>query len=289
MVYQPIFVFMEKNRAVVAVDLGGTNIRAGIQSGGMIIEQSRVSLHAKASQEETLKQLKDLLCPLVRPGTLGIGVGVPSVVDVENGIVFNVVNIPSWIRVELKSILEEEFHVPVFVNNDVNCFVLGEHRFGNAKPFSSFVGLTLGTGLGSGIIINNELYMGANCGAGEIGYLPYLDQNLEYYCSSGFFAQHYHTTALEVYEDAGKGDKQALRIWAEFGWHLGNAIKAVAYAFDPQAVILGGSISKAYPYFEPRMKEALGDFLFPESMKKLQILQSENENIQLLGAAALVR
>ncbi len=280
---------MEKNSAVIAVDLGGTNIRAGIQSGGAIIEQNRVSLHAMASQEETLRQLKDLLRPLIRPGARGIGVGVPSVVDVDKGIVFNVVNIPSWIRVELKSILEAEFHVPVFVNNDVNCFVLGEHRFGNAKPFSSFVGLTLGTGLGSGIIINNELYMGANCGAGEIGYLPYLDQNLEYYCSSGFFSQKYHTTALQVFEEAGKGGKESLRIWAEFGWHVGNAIKAVAYAYDPQAVILGGSISKAFPYFEARMKEALGDFLFPESMKKLRILQSVNENIQLLGAAALVR
>ena len=65
--------------------------------------------------------------------------------------------------------------MPVFVNNDVNCFVLGEQRYGLAKGFSSIVGLTLGTGLGSGIIINNQLYAGANCGAGEIGYLPYTD------------------------------------------------------------------------------------------------------------------
>jgi glucokinase len=81
----------------------------------------------------------------------GIGIGVPSVVDVETGIVYDVTNIPSWKKVELKSILETKFGLPVRVNNDVNCFILGEHRHGVARGFRSVVGLAMGTGLGGGI------------------------------------------------------------------------------------------------------------------------------------------
>ena len=219
----------------------------------------------------------------------GIGVGVPSVVDIENGIVFDVVNIPSWQRVELKKILETEFNIPVSINNDVNCFALGEHRYGEARTFSSFVALALGTGLGAGIIINNALYPGNNCGAGEIGSLPYLDKNCEFYTSSTFFESIHSTTALQAHDLAVRGDKAAIQIWAEYGFHLGNVIKAVVYTYDPEAIVLGGSISKAFAFFEDAMIKALNDFQFPETIKRLRILKSKIDNIALLGAAALVK
>lgn len=263
-------------------------MRAGINSGGIITEHRYSLLHSKDSLDETLMQIKSLISPLIKPGVRGIGIGVPSVVDIERGIVYNVVNIPSWDRVELKDILEKEYNMPVFVNNDVNCFVLGEQRYGLAKGFSSIVGLTLGTGLGSGIIINNQLYAGANCGAGEIGYLPYRDHNLEYYCSGNFFEAEKHTSALLAFESAGKGNVNALESWKEFGIHIGNAIKCVLYAFDPEAVIIGGSVSNAYDFFYEPMIQELSDFLFPESIKKLKIILSVNKDIQLLGASALV-
>jgi glucokinase len=272
----------------IGVDLGGTKIRAGINSGGLITDQRYSLLHSKDSLDDTLSQLKNLIAQLVTSEITGIGIGVPSVVDIENGIVYNVVNIPSWERVELKSILEKEFNLPVFVNNDVNCFVMGEHRYGLAKAYSSIVGLTLGTGLGSGIIINNELYPGSNCGAGEIGYLPYLDHNLEYYCSGIFFERSKNTTALLAFEAAEEGNDQALKTWIEFGVHMGNAIKCVMYAYDPEAVIIGGSLSNAFAFFYESMMQEMQDFLFPESLKKLKILLSVNKDIQLLGASALV-
>jgi glucokinase len=274
---------------IIGVDLGGTKMRAGINSGGYITDYRYSLLHSKDSLDETLNQIKSLISPLIQPGVTGIGIGVPSVVDIEKGIVYNVVNIPSWEKVELKTILEKEFGLPVFVNNDVNCFVLGEQRYGLAKGFSSIVGLTLGTGLGSGIIINNQLYAGANCGAGEIGYLPYRNHNLEYFCSGSFFETEKHISALLAFEHAAIGDAKALESWNEFGIHIGNAIKCVLYAFDPEAVIIGGSVSNAYSFFCESMKQELKDFLFPESIKKLKIILSVNKDIQLLGASALVK
>ncbi len=272
----------------IGVDLGGTKVKAGVENNGSIIQQNTIMLQHKDSLSSTLAQLIDLIKPLTQYSVSSIGIGVPSVVDVERGIVYNVTNIPSWEKVELKDILEEEFNLPVSVNNDVNCFTLGEHLFGVAKNYNSVVGMTIGTGLGSGIIIDNQLYTGNNCGAGEIGLLPYREHNFEYYAGSNFFDSIHGISALEANQAALAGDKKALSLWAEFGLHLGFAIKAVMYVYDPEAIVLGGSIAKAYPLFKAGMLEALDDFAFPESLKRLKIFQSQNDNIALLGAAALV-
>lgn len=271
----------------IGVDLGGTKIRAGIELNGLITKQNTVFLLQKESLTSTLDQLIELIRPLISYSVNRIGIGVPSVVDTEKGIVYNVTNIPSWKEVALKDILEEEFKLPTFVNNDVNCFTLGEHRFGLAKGFNSVVGMTIGTGLGAGIIINDKLYVGHNCGAGEIGLLPYLDKNFEYYVSNSFFETQFGVSALATNEAAIDGNFKAINIWAEFGKHLGAAIKAIMYVYDPESIILGGSISHAYPYFKNAMFESLNDFAFPESLKRLKIFQSQDNNIAILGAAAL--
>jgi glucokinase len=273
---------------VVAVDLGGTNIRAGLTNEGRIIVYKDTPLRDKDVLQSTLDQLVALIESVMDRNVIGIGIGVPSVVDIETGTVFDVTNIPSWKRVELKSILEDKFGIPVKVNNDVNCFILGEHRYGQAKGHASAVGLAMGTGLGGGIIINNELYPGRNCGAGEFGLVPYLDENIEAYCSGGFFVKKCNISALEAYNNAISGDVMALNSWKRFGYHIGNAIKTVVYTYDPEVIILGGSIVKAYNLFADSMIESVEDFAFPESIKKLKIFTSVNENITLLGAASLV-
>lgn len=272
----------------IGVDLGGTNIRAGIEHNGEIIQQEAASLREKDSFDSTIHQVYGLIRPFIRKEVTGIGIGVPSVVDVEKGIVYNVANIPSWEKVALKSLLEKKFNLPVFINNDVNCYVLGEHRFGLARNFETLVGMSIGTGLGSGIIIKNKLYMGNNGGAGEIGLLPYKDRNIEYYASGNYFESFHHTTAVEAYHDACSGDDTALRQWKEFGYHFGAAVQAVMYAYDPQAIVIGGSVSKAFDFFKDSMYESFSDFIYPESVRRIKILVTENENIALLGASALV-
>ena len=135
----------------------------------------------------TLNVLKDSIKSLKSPYTEAIGIGVPSVVDSVRGIVYNVQNIKGWEEVHLKTILEQEFGIPVFINNDANCFAMGEQIYGTGKRFDHFVGITLGTGVGGGIIQQGRLLADANCGSGEYGEMPYLDGILEYYCGSFFF------------------------------------------------------------------------------------------------------
>ncbi len=272
----------------IGVDIGGTNMRAGIELGGSITRQSNVLLENKESLSSTLTQLMDLIRPFTQYPVKGIGIGVPSVVNVDKGIVYNVMNIPSWEEVALRDIVEKEFNLPVSINNDVNCFTLGEHRFGLAKKYKSVVGMAIGTGIGSGIIINNELYPGNNCGAGEIGMLPYKDSILENYVCNRFFEDNLGCDAYEAHEAAIRGDVKVIRIWEEFGIHLGVVVKTVLYTYDPEAIILGGSLAKAHQFFRASMLDSLKDFAYPESVKRLTLLLSENENIALLGAAALM-
>jgi len=272
----------------IGVDLGGTNIRAGIESGGKIFNQRKELLQADRSLDETLTQLIEFIRPLVVADIKGIGIGVPSVVDVEKGIVYNVVNIPAWDRVPLKEILEKEFGIPVAINNDVNCFTLGEYQFGLAKGMKHVVGVSAGTGLGAGIIVNHHLFNGNNCGAGEIGLLPYLDHNIEYYASGNLFRAVFNTTAEAAHQRAVLGNSEAIRQWNEFGVHMAEAIKCVVLAYDPEAIVLGGSLSKAYELFKDSMYGSLETFPFPESMKRLKIFRSQNENIVLLGAAKML-
>lgn len=273
----------------VGIDLGGTNIRIGKMQDGKIIQKISAPSPSKMALGESLTYLKSVIAPMITQEVTGIGIGVPSVVDVTQGIVYNVTNIPSWEEVHLKSLLEDEYSLPVYVNNDANCFALGENRFGEGKPFANMLGVTLGTGVGAGVIINNELYNGTNTGAGEIGCMRYLDHVYEHYCGSEFFTAYHHTTGKEAAERARNQDPEALRIWSEYGRHLGELVQVILYAYDPEAIVFGGGITNAYPFFAASMKEALQGFYYPASVEKLQIRLSTNPDIALLGAVALVQ
>ncbi|GAO42715.1 ROK family protein [Flavihumibacter petaseus] len=272
---------------IIGVDLGGTNARAGLVDNGRILQTEQAVLSNKTSLDDTLEQLFSVIEPLSRHDIEGIGIGVPSVVDVERGIVYDVVNIPSWKKVELKKILEDRFGRPVYVNNDVNCLAMGEKMFGQAAPFKSFVTIGIGTGLGAAIVIDNKLHSGLYCGAGEIGYIPYLDKNLEYY-GSGMYFEGPGTSAHQAYLSAVNGDAAALEQWASYGRHLGEVMKIVLYTYAPEAIIIGGGLSNAFRFFENAMYDSMKDFLFQSTLSEVKILCSSLENIAIVGAAALV-
>ncbi len=183
--------------------------------------------------------------------------------------------------------MEERYSMPVFVNNDANCFALGEHYFGKGKGVDSMIGLAVGTGVGAGIIINNKLYSGPNCGAGEFGMVEYLDKVYEFYCSGSFFQNVYQLDGEEVFQRAKKGDGQAWKLYREMGTHLGNAIKTIMYTYDPSLIILGGSVRLAYDFFQETMWQRIQTFAFTKSAQRLKIEISELQNSAILGAAAL--
>lgn len=272
----------------IGIDLGGTNMRAGLVKEGIIVDKEIVPCPSLATEEEVLLCLERLIHRVMCQEVEGIGVGVPSVVDADEGIVYNVTNIPSWKEVPLKRMLEKRFSVPVCINNDSNCFALGEKRFGEGRAYRNMVGITIGTGIGAGIIIDDRLYGGRNTGAGEIGSLSYLEHDFEHYCSSGFFVRYHGLTGKEAAEKAISGDVRALKIWKEFGSHLGELMKAVLFTYDPEAIILGGGIASAFAFYEQSMNEAMLGFPYAETVKQVKILVSRIEDVALLGASALV-
>jgi glucokinase len=273
--------------SILGVDLGGTNVRAGVVKDNRLVEVVSSPINNQGSQREVLEQIYRVIDPLVQKGLKGIGVGVPSVVELKRGIIYDVQNIPSWKKVPLKTLLEKRYHIPAYINNDANCFAVGEKYFGKAKKYRHVVGLIVGTGLGAGVITNGRLYSGANCGAGEFGMIPYLDHNHEYYSSGQFFKNVYKISGKELFERAKNGDGEAIRIFAEFGSHLGEAVKTVLYAADPEIIILGGSVTKAYRFFRKAMWESIRTFAYSLVLKKIKVEVSKIRNIAILGAAAL--
>lgn len=271
----------------IGIDLGGTNIRMALVDNGKIVKKVAELCKAQETEQIVVDQIKNMIKQLINPSVDSIGIGVPSIVDSERGIVYDVTNIPSWKEVYLKDMLEAEFNIPVKVNNDCNCFVYGEHCFGQGNKYKDMVGITLGTGLGCGIIINDQLYNGANTGAGEICFIPYLNCNYEYYCSTPFFAEENQVSGKETFEKASQGDEQALALWKEYGKHIGNMIKMVVLVYDPPCVVIGGSIANAMPFFEEAMRDTFKDFPYQNTIERLKIYRSEVEDVAILGAAML--
>jgi len=272
---------------VIGIDLGATNIRGAVVRGSSLSDIVSVRIHSDGEVDDVLGDIYQVVESFIGEGVEAIGIGVPSVVDVVEGIVYDVQYIRSWVEVPLKKILESRYGKPVFVNNDANCFALGELYFGKGSGAGSMIGLTLGTGLGGGVIINNKLYAGYNCGAGEIGLLPYKDNVLEYYCSGSFFKNVHGLDGVQVFEDAKKGDASALELYAELGTHVGQGIKAVIYTYDPELIVLGGSVSQAYDLFRETMWKEIRTLAYVKSAERIRVEVSELMNSGIFGAAAL--
>ena len=275
------------NNIVLGIDIGGTYLKIGRVENGIITNQTFNSVDSKASEEATLSSLFEAIDNIISPDVTAIGIGVPAVVDPIAGIVYDVQNIPSWKEVALRELVEQRYKLPVYLNNDANCFALGEKIFGKGRNHENFIGLTIGTGIGMGIIINNALYNGILCGAGEVGMLPYKDGIIEEYSSSFFFSKNYHQSAEELSRSAAKGDENALQAYAEFGLHLGECIKSILYMYAPEAIILGGSISKSFPLFKESMELSLKSFAYQKQIEDLKIETSNYEGVAILGAASL--
>lgn len=275
------------NPAVVGVDLGGTNVRAGLVRGNQISRVVTERIPSQGSREDVISSVVNAIEQVLNEDVAAIGIGVPGIVNTRRGVVYDVQKIPSWTEVPLGDIISRRFGLPVFINNDANCFAAGEWFFGQGKGYQNVVGLVMGTGVAAGIVANGQLYEGRNCGSGELGMLPYLKHNLEFYSSGNYFSHFHHISGEEAFRLAQAGDPGAISMFEEFGRHFSWVIRAALYTFDPDIIILGGSVSKSFSFFQESMWRHLADFPYRPVIENIIIKPSDTENIALLGGAAL--
>lgn len=273
----------------LGIDIGGTTIGLGLVQDGKIIKKVSVpSFPAGATMEQTLDYLASQIAAILPAEATKIGIGVPSVVDVEKGIVYEATNIPSWQEVHIKENLEARFPVTVSVNNDANCFAMGAYAaYPKEQKPEVLVGITLGTGVGIGIIDRGRLFGGANCGAGELGCLPFRSGILEDYCSKKFFESR-SLNSLETAQAAEKGDSKALALFDELGANLGELLCAVLFAYDPSHIALGGGVAYNYPYFRKAMEEYVKkNFPYHNTVDRLKIDVFTGGDVLVTGAALI--
>lgn len=246
----------------IGVDLGGTKLSVGIIEKNTILKIKKEHIDPKLSKEKIIGQITNLIDDLLQGEVQGvqaevssIGVGVPGIT--KDGFVTSLGNIPDFKDVDLALILKKKYNVPVYIANDANCFALAEYKFGKAKNKNPAIGIILGTGVGSGIIINGKLCSGHNGGAGEWGDIHLKDHDVEYYCSGKFFQKEYLQKGEEFFVKAKQGDKKALEIFENFGENLACALEILIRTLDPEIIVFGGSVAKTFPFFESSMKQAL--------------------------------
>ena len=273
---------------ILGIDIGGTSIKAGVLVSGRLQDIRSIPTPALESQDVILEALATFIESYLPYSFEGIGIGIPGLVDPKEGVVLGLANIPSFQHVELRKFLTARFGEPVYINNDANCFALGVHKFGVGNEFQNLVGITLGTGVGGGIIIHNKLYSGVNSAAGEWCGVSYLDGTFEDYCSGKFFDRVYQSRPKALAKLAQEGDPVALQAFEEFGNHVGELLKVILFSLAPEAIVLGGSIRKTFPFFEKSLRATLQTFPYASVLAKLQLLVSDLDETAIHGAVALV-
>ena len=178
------------------------------------------------------------------------------------------------------------FGIPVSVNNDSNCFALGAAAKLGAKE-KVVVGITLGTGLGVGVIVDGKLMDGSHCGVGEIGALPYNGHDYEEFCSKKFFTAR-KIGGKEICEQADNGDENALAVFDEFGRHLGEFLAVVMYAYDADRIVFGGGVANSFRHFKCSMEKTLAmRYPYVKALETLKIEVLPQGDIPVLGASQL--
>lgn len=271
----------------IGIDIGGTKISAINMKSHETVKSAQQDTGAGRPLQDILESLFSTIREVWTDDVSAIGIGVPGILDVDAGRIISINNIKSFNGLELKSAVEEKFNVPVYVNNDANCFALSEAYFGAGVGYKNIIGITLGTGVGGGVVIDSKVYSGNLGAAGEFGCMPYLDSTYEEYCGSRFFEKNYNKSGKELYDLAVKGDPEALKAFDEHGYHLGQLITQIMFFIAPRAIIIGGSISGAYKFFEPALRRMLKEFSIPIIAEHVLILPSELKDSGVLGAAAL--
>lgn len=298
---------------IIAIDLGGTNLKAALlDSKYRILRKEVFSTKDFIKKERLIQAIVDSIRKILRyknlkkGGILGVGLGLPGPIDVKKGLVHFFPNIAGWKEVKLKNILEKRLGLSVYLDNDANLMSLAELKLGAAKGLKNAVCLTLGTGVGGGIIIGGKLYRGSSYSAGEIGHIPVNEEGPQCNCGGRACLEMYignnriiaqakkifpqKISLEELSELAKKKNAQAIKIWLDVARHLGVALVGVINFFNPDAIVIGGGVANAGKVLFERVKEIILRQAMPVQAKHVKVFKAKLGNdAGLIGAGILVR
>ena len=296
----------------LGIDIGGTNTVVGlVNKEGKVLGTDSVKTQSFPVLEEYVKTVSKLAKDLIAKNNVsiaeivGLGIGAPNA-NYYTGNIEMAPNLP-WKqdKVPLAKMFREELNIPVTITNDANAAALGEKMYGVAKDMDNFIMITLGTGVGSGIVINGHFVYCFFVFAGELGHVI-IERNgrlcgcgrrgcLETYCSATGIvrtAKERNTpflTSKDIYDAAVKGDETAIDIFKETGTRLGRALADMVVFSSPEAFVLFGGLAKAGDFIVKYTKEAMEEAIMPIFKGKVKILLStmKDADAAVLGASAL--
>jgi len=309
----------------IGIDVGGTNVKlALIDSKGSILYQNTVPTRAEMGYEYTVNNIKQAIHDLLKESNCtttdieGIGFGFPGQVDYKSGVVRLAPNIPGWVDVPIAKMIEDEFNIPTRVDNDVRCAALGELNFGAGIGCENLICITVGTGIGSGLIVNGKLVRGASNAAGEIGHVK-LQMHEAPICGCGdtgcmeafasgpsivAMAENYikggkstkfremanpEITPFIVCEAAKAGDPVAIKIFDIMGEYIGIGLSSVVNLLNPEKIIVGGGVADAGDLLLKPLTQTLKKRAMKIAGEAVQIVPAQLGNTAgVIGASLLL-
>lgn len=272
--------------SVIGVDLGGTSVRAALVRKGKIIQYVKRPTEVKKGRKQIIKNIIESIEQVKTRKIKGIGIGCPGPADYEKGKILNTPNLKPLNGVNLKNIIQKKFKVKVKMENDANCATLAEKQFRKNK---NFVVLTLGTGIGSGVIIDGKLYRGKGK-ATELGHIIIDNgKDLEDLASGGAIIRRAKKEfrkkllARDLVALSKKKNKKATKIINESAGYLGIGLASISNIFDPEVIVLTGGVKDAGSYYLNIAKKKMNQV----AMLKCNVVWSKIKHPGVIGAASL--
>jgi len=299
----------------IGIDFGGTTIKIGVLYRSNLID----SAPPIATQDfDGPDSLIDAMVRVIHelrerhPGIAAIGVGMPGFVDFENGIVHNLTNVRGWVEIPLKKRLFDKTHIPTVVENDANCMAYAEWKRGAGRGLKHLVAITMGTGVGGGIIVNGQMVRGARYGAGEIGQTSidfagrvgaygnrgaledYVGNNeiaadaRNRYEAQGIYKNISDCSPAALATAATNGDPIALEVWDDIAKKLATTVMNCCWLLNPEAIVIGGGVAKAGDLLLAPLQKHLFSQLSGPFKDHLSILPARfGSEAGMVGAATL--
>ncbi|MGL5594294.1 ROK family protein [Cetobacterium sp.] len=286
---------------VISIDIGGTEIKYGlISKEGEILYSAMVETEATKGIENLLEKLYKIIDELNSKDILGIGISATGQIDSENGKVVGGTDIiPGWVGTNLVEILEKKYQLPVTIDNDVNCAALGELWKGAGLGKDNFLCLTIGTGIGGGIVIEKNLLKGESNIAGEFGHMRICVDG-----SSKIYQDYASTTALirlvfektgkklngkQIFEEVNKKNEEYISIVEKWIDYFTDGLVNLIYIFNPRLIIIGGGVSKQGDYLKKLIEISLETKVMKNYLALLDIKMAEKGNeAGMLGAGYII-